>query len=59
MRVAWCRKPTDPDWQETLLTDKPEQIEAAVKWAKSRGYIVRIAEWDDDSKPDFVATIRR
>lgn len=57
-KVLWGRKPDYPEWQEDIITERAEAIEAAREWAITQGYThFRVSVIDDAQAPDFVATI--
>ena len=53
-RVAYCRKPDEPEWDEIILTECEDRIPAATAWAEAQGYIVRVAEYDLSKPPAFM-----
>jgi len=58
MKVLFAVKINDENWQEQLITELPEQIEAASLWAIDNGFNhLRIADIDLDQEPDFISTI--
>jgi hypothetical protein len=58
-KVLWATKIGDEDWQEELITEQPEQIEAASRWAIANGFDrLRVAEIDESVPPDFAGTVR-
>lgn len=59
VQVAYYRRPDEPQYMEQLLTDKQDQVKPSVKWATSQGYVVRVAEIDLSTPPDFAKTLNR
>jgi hypothetical protein len=58
MTVLFAVKQGDPDYMETLITDKPEHIDKAKEWAKLNGFNrFRIAEIDLKISPNFAKTV--
>ncbi len=55
--VLWGRKPEYPSWQEDIITEKAEHVEAAREWAKTQGYTEFRVSVVDNGQPDFVAAI--
>jgi hypothetical protein len=50
------------DWQEELLTELPERIEAAKAWAIKQGFNpakFRVVEIDLSKAPDFSKSVKR
>jgi len=56
MKIAYCRKPDEPEYMEQLLTEVEARIPMAAEWAKRNGMIVRIAEYNGE-RPDFVRAV--
>ncbi len=57
MKILFAVKKGDEDWQEQLITEVEEQIEAAKTWAVGQGFDrFRVAEISDDP-PDFASTV--
>lgn len=58
MKVLFAVRKGDEDWQEQLITEQPDKIQAASEWAKQNGFDrLRIAEIDLGTAPDFTKTI--
>lgn len=57
VKVAWATKKGAPEWTEELLTEVEEDISAATKWAEENGYVVRVAEIDLDTPPEFAKNV--
>lgn len=58
MKVLFAVRKGDADWQEQLITEQPDKIQAASEWAKKNGFDrLRIADIDLSTKPDFTKTI--
>lgn len=58
MLVLWATKRGDEDWQEQLITEQEDKIEAAAIWAKENGFDrLRIANINLTEKPDWSKTI--
>lgn len=53
MKVAFARKIDEEPWQEVLLTEHEDRIEAATAWAKANGYVVRVVDIDLSKAPEF------
>lgn len=48
-----------PDYAEEVLTDRPEQFDAAREWARGQGFDrFRVMEVDLSTPPDFTKAIR-
>jgi len=57
--ILWGVKVGDPDWQEVLITNNPDKIDAARQWALSNGFDrLRVASIDMSSRPDFTKTFK-
>lgn len=47
----------EPDWKEVLITNNPDKIEDAKKWALANGFDrLRVSKIDIMEKPDFTKT---
>ena len=58
MKILFAVKIGDEDWQEQLITEQEEHIEAASQWAKENGFDrLRVAEIDLSTPPDFSSTL--
>jgi hypothetical protein len=58
MKVLFAVKKGEPDYMETLITDKPDHIDRAKEWASKNGYDrFRISEIDLGTSPNFIQTI--
>lgn len=56
-KVLWGTKVGDPDYNEQLITENENQIEAAKKWAEQNGFDrLRIQNLDLSTPPDFKKT---
>lgn len=56
--ILWATKIGDEDWQEQLITEQSDKIEAAKVWALANGFDrLRVATIDDNARPDFAACI--
>ena len=58
--ILWGRKPSDPAWNEVLITEQTDinKINQAKAWAKENGYITRLATLNmSDHKIDFTKAI--
>lgn len=55
MKILFAVKIGDEDWQEQLITEVEERIEAASEWAKANGFDrLRVVEVSDEPEmPDF------
>ena len=50
-------KKGEPDWNEVLITNNPDRIEDAKKWALANGFDrLRVSKIDINEKPDFRKT---
>jgi hypothetical protein len=59
-RILWATKIGAPDWQEQLITENPDKIDAASEWALANGFDrLRVAEIDLSQAPDFAGAIQR
>jgi len=59
MKILFAVKIGDEDWQEQLVTEQEEQVEAASQWARSHGFDrLRIADIDLTKKPWFAGRLR-
>jgi hypothetical protein len=56
-KILWATKVGQPDWDEQLITQHEDQIEAAEKWAIANGFDRLRVAVIDDTPPDFVGTI--
>ena len=60
MKILFAVRKGAEDWQEELITEVEERIPSASKWAKANGFDrLRVAEIDENAKPDFAATVKR
>jgi hypothetical protein len=58
--VLWATKKGEPDWAEQMITDKPDRIEDAKKWALANGFDrIRISKIDMSEKPDFTKVFNK
>jgi len=58
--ILWATKIGDPDYCEQLITNNPEHIAKAKKWALANGYDrIRIAIIDLSTPIDFSKTINQ
>jgi hypothetical protein len=58
-KVLFAVRIGDEDWQEQVITEVPERIEAASEWARNNGFDrLRVATISDEF-PDFAATINQ
>lgn len=56
-KVLWGTKVGEPDYNEQLITENENQIEAAKKWAEQNGFDrLRIQNLDLTTPPDFKKT---
>lgn len=54
MKILFAVKTGDEDWQEQLITEQEDKIEAAKQWAKANGFDrLRVADVDLSKPPDF------
>jgi hypothetical protein len=60
MKILFAVRKGAEDWQEELITEVESRIPAASEWAKANGFErLRVAEIDENTKPDFAATVKR
>lgn len=60
MKILFAVKIGDEDWQEQLITEHEDQIEAASKWAEANGFNrLRVADIDLSAPPNFAKTINK
>lgn len=58
-RILWATKVGAPEWQEQLITEQGDKIEAASAWAKANGFDrLRVSTFDGRA-PNFARTINR
>lgn len=59
LKILFAVKVGGEDWQEELITELPERIEAASAWAKANGFDrLRVATIADGA-PDFSKVLAR
>jgi hypothetical protein len=58
-KVLFAVRVGNEDWQEELITDVEDRIEAASKWALANGFDRLRVATIDEGPPDFAATVRR
>ena len=59
-KVLWGTKVGEPDYNEQLITENENQIEAAKKWAEQNGFDrLRIQNLDLTTPPDFKKTFSK
>jgi len=57
-KTLWATRIGDEDWQEELITEHEDQIEAASEWAKANGFDrLRVADIDLSEPPDFTGAL--
>jgi len=57
--ILWAVKVGEPDWKEVLITNNPDKIDEARKWASENGFDrFRVASVDMSSRPDFTKTFK-
>jgi hypothetical protein len=57
--ILWATKIGEPDYNEQLITENPEHIENAKKWALANGFDrIRVSSIDN-SKPDFTKGFKK
>ncbi len=58
--ILFAVKKGDPDWAEQLITEHPDKIAAAQKWAAANGFDrFRVLEFKENEKPNFIGTINK
>ena len=57
-QILLAVKKGEPDWKETLITDKPEHFENAKKHFQDEYDRFRVATIDLNKKPNFINTIQ-
>ena len=54
MKILWAVRDGNEDWEEELITEVEDRIQAASKWAKANGFgRLRVATVDLSVAPDF------
>lgn len=58
--VLWATKKGMPDWEEQMITNNPDVIEDAKKWALANGFDrIRVSKIEMFEKPDFSKGINK
>lgn len=60
MKILWGTRKGNEDWQEELITEQSDKIEAASAWARANGFDrLRVSEFTEGEKPDFTKVLSK